>query len=55
MRIVNSEIILPKSAELSSDYIEALLRNLGVNFLRWAIVRVNENEFTLNVSHKTDD
>ena len=50
MKIINKEIQIPKSDEVSSGYIESELSKQGVVPLRWAIVKTDENFFTINVS-----
>ena len=53
MKIVNSEVSLPKTSNPTSEYFEVGLKNLGYDFIRWAVVRVDEDKFVLNVSHKS--
>ena len=52
MKIINSEIIVPKKSELSSEYFEDFLKSQEIDYLRWAIVRCDEKNYVLNVSHK---
>ena len=43
--VITSETMPPKS-----EFIEREIINHGINPIRWAIVEVNENKLTLNVS-----
>ena len=52
MKIINSEIKLAKTNELNTEDIENALNEKNIDFIRWAIVSVNEKEYVLNVSHK---
>ena len=54
MKIVNSEIKIPKVASPTSEYFESYLSFLKIDFVRWAIVGFDEDSFLLNVSHKID-
>lgn len=54
MKIVNSEIIVPKGVALTTEYFEDFLLSKKINFLRWAIVDCNDKNYVLNVSHKID-
>lgn len=51
MKIISSEIKLPKTDNPSSGYFEKGLSELGYKFIRWAIVKIEEDNFVLNVSH----
>lgn len=55
MKIVNTEVILAKIENPNSEYFETELKKRGVNFIRWAVVKVNADNFVLNVAHKTKD
>ncbi len=55
MKIINSEIIVPKPLRLSSEYFETELEKLGLDFVRWAIVAEKKDAFLLNVSHKVEN
>ena len=50
MKIINKEIQIPKSDTLSSGYIESELLKQGIDPLRWAIVKTDENLLTVNVA-----
>ena len=52
MKIINSEILIPKIDYPTSEYFEKFLVNQNIDFLRWAIVNYDEIHFVLNVSHK---
>ena len=54
MNIVNSEIIVPRALELTSEYFEDFLQSRNIDYLRWAIVDCNEEYYILNVSHKIE-
>lgn len=48
--IVSQQIEIPKTSNLSSEYIEAELSKLGIVPLRFAIVEVLEEKYVLSVS-----
>ena len=52
MKIENTEIKLPKTDNLNSEYIEQALTERGIDFVRWAIVAVDSENYILNVSNK---
>lgn len=52
MKIINSEISIPKINNPTSEYFEAFLISQNIDFLRWAIVNYDDKNFILNVSHK---
>ena len=52
MKIINSEILVPKTDKVSSEYFEKSLISQNIDFLRWAVVNHDEKSFVLNVSHK---
>ena len=51
MKIINSEIKIKKPEIINTEYIEQELSRLNIKALRWAIVDVNETDYTLNVSY----
>ena len=51
MKIINSEIKIKKPENINTEYVEKELDILGIKALRWAIVDVDETEYTLNVSY----
>ena len=55
MKIINSEIKVPRTENLSSEYFEKFLKTQNIDFLRWAIVNYDEKNFILNVSHKIEN
>lgn len=55
MKIVNSEIILPIVQTPSTEYFETALKEREIDFIRWAIVHVEKENYVLNVSHKVCD
>ena len=52
MKIINSEIAIPITKNPTSEYFEKSLTSQNIDFLRWAIVKVEKENFILNVSHK---
>ena len=52
MKIINSEIKIAKTDDVNSEYIENALKLKAIDFVRWAIVSVDEKEYVLNVAHK---
>ena len=55
MKIINSEIKISKTETPNSEYIENTLRSRMIDFVRWAIVSVNDREYVLNVAHKIEE
>ena len=54
MQIESLLIEIPKKPELSSESIEKELVNLNINYLRWAIVDVGDNIYTVSVARIKD-
>ena len=52
MKIVNNEIKIRKVDNPSSKYFENEMKKAGYDFIRWAIVNMDEQHFILNVSYK---
>ena len=52
MKIINSEFLVPKIENISSEYFETFLKSRKIDFLRWAVVNHDEKNFIINVSHK---
>ncbi len=55
MQIINSEIKIPTIETPNSEYFESVLKDKKIDFIRWAIVAVEKNEYILNVSHKIEN
>lgn len=51
MQIVSENIKIKNIKEFSTEYIEGELKNLGFDFIRWAIVDVQEDFFIVCVSY----
>lgn len=51
MKIINSEIKIPRINELSSEYFEVEFEKRGLKVIRWAIVAHESNDFVVNVSY----
>ena len=48
--ITNQEVKIKIVDNLTSNYIEEELKKLNLDILTWAIVDINENYYTLNIS-----
>lgn len=55
MKIINDEIKIPKISHLTSDYIEQELEKRKIIPIRWAIVKVGKESYTLNVSFESNE
>ena len=55
MKIINSEIKIPRTLKPTSEYFETILKEQNIDFLRWAIVNYDTENFILNVSHKIEN
>ena len=53
MQIVSENIEIKNIKEFSTEYIEAELQNRGLDVVRWAIVEIKDDFFTVCVSHVT--
>jgi len=53
MQIVSENIILKNTNEFSSEYIESELASRNLDVVRWAIIDIQEDVFTVCVSHVT--
>ena len=51
MKIVSENIQLKNINTFTTEYIESELRKMNMDPVRWAVIDVNENFFTLCVSH----
>lgn len=54
MKIINSEISIPKIQTPNAEYFENFLNSQNIDYLRWAIVGYDDENFVLNVSHKAE-
>ena len=48
--ITSKEIKIKKNENLTSQYIESELENMGFDVLRWAITDYDENFFTVSLA-----
>ena len=48
--IITKEVKVKKTENISSEYIEFHLKQMGLNVLRWAIVKVDEEFYTLTLA-----
>lgn len=53
MQIISENINIKNINEFSTEYIESELKKLNLDFVRWAIVEIQEDFFTVNVSYVT--
>ena len=51
MQIVSEIINIPNNGEPSAEYIEEALKEREINPLRWAIVKISKDFFTINCSY----
>lgn len=49
--IISKLIKIKKSEGISTEYIEDELRKLNIEPLRWAIVKIQDKSFTINVAY----
>ena len=50
--IITKEVNIKITKNLTSEYIENELKNISIEPLRWAIVNVNDEFYTLTVSYE---
>lgn len=48
--ILTKEVEIQKNDNLSSEYIDSELKKLNLDVLKWAIVKVKENSYILNLA-----
>lgn len=51
MAILSKDIKIPKPDKISSEYVENVLKQQGIDPLRWAITAHDENFFNVSVSY----
>jgi hypothetical protein len=51
MQIVSENIDIPKIGNPTVEYIESELKNRGIKPLRWAIVKISNDFFTINCAY----
>ncbi len=51
MKIISENIELKNIGTFTTEYIEGELKKRNIDFVRWAIIDINEKFFTLCVSH----
>ena len=51
MEIISKLVEIKITLPIDNDFIEAKLAEMGINPLRWAIVKVNGNKLTLSISY----
>ena len=49
--ISSTEVKIKITDNLTSDYIESELKNMGYDVLRWAITHIDNDCYTLDVSY----
>ena len=49
--ITTKEFKIPLIDNITSQYIESNLTNIGLDFLRWAITKIDSDYITVNVSY----
>ena len=53
MSIISKIVKIEVDSDLSDDYIETELLKMGINPLRWAIVKVDNKSLTISVALET--
>lgn len=51
MSIVSEILDIENNGKPSTEYIEAELKKRGIDALRWAIVKISNDFFTINVAY----
>ena len=51
MAIVSENINIKNTGEPSTEYVETELKKSGIVPLRWAIVKISKDFFTINVAY----
>lgn len=51
MQIESKLVDIPKISEPTTEYIESELKKIGINPLRWAIVKISNDFFTINCAY----
>ncbi len=51
MKIISENIKIKNTNTFTTEYIEGELAKMNIEPIRWAIIDINENFFTLCVSH----
>ena len=52
MQIVSEIIDIPNNNEQTTEYIESELKKMGITPLRWAIVKVSNDFYTINCAYE---
>ena len=51
MYVIPEVVQIKKNMVPSVEYIENELRNMNINPLRWAVVHVSDNMYTINIAN----
>lgn len=51
MEIVSENIQIPKVENLTTEYVENELKKRGISPLRWAIVKISNDFFTISCAY----
>jgi len=51
MQIKSKLVDIPRISEPNTEYIESELKKTGINPLRWAIVKISNDFFTINCAY----
>ena len=51
MEIISEIVNVKNNGEATTEYIENELKKLGLNPLRWAIVKISKDFFTINIAY----
>ena len=50
-KIISEIVDIPKIGNPTTEYIESELKKRGINPLRWAIVKISNDFFTINCAY----
>lgn len=51
MQVVTESIEIKNNGNLSTEYIENEIRKMGLNPIRWAIVKISKHGFTIDITY----
>ena len=51
MQVITKTIDINNTGDLSTQYIENELNKMGINPIRWAIVKISKYTFTIDIAY----
>ena len=51
MKIDSKIVKIPNTGNPTTEYVESELAKIGINPLRWAIVKISKDKFTINCAY----